>query len=151
MSKCPLPVTPPKYFIIRRSEANYLLAEVPKEKYVEIALWLKSLGYDRLLTVSAIDWIDKGLFEVYFLLYSRKYHSYVKVATYIPREKPDIPTLSNIWPNASFHEREVCELFGITFSGRKLKPLFVEGWAGPPPFRKDFDWREYVREAYDIT
>ena len=34
----------------------------------------------------------------------------------------------------------------IVFDGNKnLTPLFLEDWDGPPPFRKDFNWREYVR------
>ena len=42
--------------------------------------------------------------------------------------------------NAAMHERETWEMFGIKFRGnRMLKPLFLEDWRGPPPFRKDFD------------
>jgi len=43
------------------------------------------------------------------------------------------------------------ELFGVEFEGNQdLAPLFLEDWDGPPPFRKDFDWRDYVREReYD--
>jgi NADH:ubiquinone oxidoreductase subunit C len=45
------------------------------------------------------------------------------------------------------HEREVWELFGISFQGNTmLKPLLLEGWRGPYPFRKDFDWRKYAQE-----
>jgi len=47
------------------------------------------------------------------------------------------------------HEHEAWELFKIIFKGNPmLKPLFLEEWNGPPPFRKDFNWREYVKEKY---
>jgi len=60
-----------------------------------------------------------------------------------------IPSLSELWPNAAVHEREAWELFGISFEGNKfLKPLFLEDHFEIPPFRKDFNWREYVRKAY---
>ena len=40
-------------------------------------------------------------------------------------------------------------MFGVEFQGNPdLSPLFLEDWEGPPPFRKDFDWRAYVREKY---
>ena len=40
-------------------------------------------------------------------------------------------------------------MFGVKFEGNDdLSPLFLEDWLGPPPFRKDFDWRKYVREKY---
>ncbi|MEA2021909.1 MAG: NADH-quinone oxidoreductase subunit C, partial [Candidatus Caldatribacteriota bacterium] len=41
------------------------------------------------------------------------------------------------------------EFFGIDFKGNSnLIPLFTENWQGPPPFRKDFNWQEYVRNKY---
>lgn len=47
------------------------------------------------------------------------------------------------------HEREIWELFGIIFDGNAmLKPLFLEKWNGPPPFRKEFDWKKFVKETY---
>ena len=77
---------------------------------------------------------------------------YVKVATEISRDKPEIPSLSSLWPNAAMHERESWELFRIKFIGNDmLKPLFLEDWSGPPPFRKDFNWREYVKRTFKLS
>ena len=140
----------PEWLKIKESKHGIVYAEVPLEKYVEAAALLKERGYDRLLTIGGVDWIKKNSFEVYFLIYNHGKNLYLKVSTFLPRENPDIPSLSEIYPNAVNHERELCELFGITVNGKKLKPLFVEGWTGPPPFRKDFDWRQYVKEAYGL-
>ena len=104
-------------------------------------------GFKRLLTVSAVDWIKKAVFEVYFIAHNLDESVYIKVSTEIPRDDPKIPTISFIWKNASMHERETWELFGIKFDGNSmLKPLFLENWKGLPPFKKDFDWREYVKK-----
>jgi len=51
--------------------------------------------------------------------------------------------------NAQIHEREAYEMFGVVFKGNPdLSPLFLEDWKGPPPFRKDFNWRKYVIEKF---
>jgi len=129
---------------------NVLYVEVAADKYLEVAKFLNG-KFDRLLTVSAVDFIKEGFFEVYFTLYRFDSKVYCKVSTRIPREEAKIESLSELWPNAAMHEREAWEMFGIEFRGNPmLKPLFTEEWTGPPPFRKDFNWRKYVAEVYRI-
>ncbi len=130
-----------------KGNVNYL--KVSKEEYIKIAKYLKENRFRRLLTVSAVDWIEKGTFEVYFVVHNADENVYIKGATEVSRDKPEIPSLSELFPNAAMHEREAWELFGITFIGNDmLKPLLLEGWVGPPPFRKDFNSREYVKQTY---
>jgi len=125
---------------------GFLLVRVRRQSYVAVAEYLKKQGFSRLLTVSAIDWMDEDEFEVYFIVHSIKENLYVKASTRIPRSRPGIESLSSLWDNSSMHEREAWELFGIAFKGNNmLKPLFLEGWTGPPPFLKNFNWREYVK------
>lgn len=132
-----------------RGNIGYL--KVSKDDYRRVAECLRKHGFQRLLTVSAVDWIERGTLEVYFLAHKLDGKQYVKVATEIPRDNTSIPSLSELWPNAAMHEREAWELFGILFEGNRiLEQLFLEGWNGPPPFRKDFDWREYVKKTYSL-
>ncbi|TFF84617.1 NADH-quinone oxidoreductase subunit C [Candidatus Heimdallarchaeota archaeon] len=120
---------------------NYF--KVSSSNYLKTAKYLKAQGFDRLLTVSSVDWIEEGNFEVYFILHSLSENIYVKVTTEIPRDNPIIPSLDKIWVNAGLHEQEMWEIFGITFEGNpNLKPLFLEKEPEIPPFRKDFNWRE---------
>ena len=123
---------------------------VNKEDFLDTAKKMRREGFLRLLTVSAIDWIEENKFEVYFIAYNPKEKKYVKVSTTIPRDNPEIDSLGEIWKNAAMHEREAWELFGIKFRGNEmLKPLFLEDWRGPPPFRKDFDLHEYAKQQYE--
>jgi len=47
------------------------------------------------------------------------------------------------------YEREIHELFGVVFEGHKrLTPLFLDRWKQMPPFRKDFNTREYVEKTF---
>ncbi|MFO7916760.1 MAG: NADH-quinone oxidoreductase subunit C [Anaerolineae bacterium] len=131
---------------------NMNCIEVSKKDYLKVARHLKEKGFQRLLTVSAVDWIEEGTYEVYFMAHNLNENAYVKVKTSIRRDAPQIPSLSEIWPNAAMHEREAWELLGVNFEGMAtLEPLFLEDWVGPPPFKKDCHWREYVKENFDLS
>lgn len=61
----------------------------------------------------------------------------VKTAT-LNREKPEIPTVSDIWKAAEFNEREIYDFFGIVFIGHPdMRRLYLRNdWVGYP-LRKD--------------
>ncbi len=133
-------------------QGNLLSLTTDSTTYVELATYLKEHDFARCLTVSATDWLDTNEFEIYYLVHHLKNNVYVKVAVSIPRNKPEITSLSTIWKSAAMHEREMWELFGITFVGNMmLKPLFLEDWTNLPPLRKDFNWRDYVAQEYYKT
>jgi NADH-quinone oxidoreductase subunit C len=52
---------------------------------------------------------------------------------------PEVPSLSDIWRTADWHEREVFDLFGISFLGHPdfRRILLPEDWVGHP-LRKDY-------------
>ncbi len=52
------------------------------------------------------------------------------------RLNPDdsLPTVSDVFPAADWHERETAEMFGVTFAGhRDRRPLFSNQFVDPPP------------------
>lgn len=56
-----------------------------------------------------------------------------------PRDKARVPTISDIYPVAHWHERETHEFFGVKFEGHTyLVPLFLPEDADFHPLRKDF-------------
>ena len=63
----------------------------------------------------------------------------VTIRTRVPRSKPEIPTISQIYPGANWHERETHDFFGITFVGHPyLVPLLLPEDADYHPLLKDF-------------
>lgn len=56
------------------------------------------------------------------------------------REKPELPSVSDIWKGAEFNEREVYDYYGIRFIGHPdMRRLFLrDDWVGYP-LRKDYD------------
>jgi len=148
-----------KDVLVNILEDTRLAAIAPKDAVLSILSFLKNKGYDHLALISCVDWIEEGELELVYVVSSylqknnectgnEKLHIILK--TRIPREKPESKTVISVFENAEPYERELHELFGINFEGNeKLTPLFLERDYKIPPFRKDFDTREYVKETFD--
>ena len=94
--------------------------------------------FDYLFCLSGVDW-GEDLGVVYHLESIKHRHIIVVKVQTADRENPTFDTVSNIWPTADFHEREVFDFFGIKFNNHpNLKRLFLtEDWDGFP-LRKDY-------------
>jgi NADH-quinone oxidoreductase subunit C len=59
----------------------------------------------------------------------------------VPRDGARVPTVSDVWPAAEWHERETYDLFGIGFDGHPdlRRILCPEDWVGWP-LRKDYEF-----------
>lgn len=124
--------------------------KVPAEKGYEAAKFLKKIGFTHLASIEYIDWIKDNEFELVYNLWSYEKKVAVFLKVRIPRDNPVYRTFKDLWPIAITHEREAHEMMGIVFEGNpNLTPFILEDWEGPPPLRKDFDSRKYVREKYD--
>ncbi len=127
----------------RREPADRPAVRVPADKLVAMMRKLHDyywLGFDLLMTHTAIDWPEDHRFELVYLLYSTRHGHWLQVSTDVPRDKPVAPTVSAIWPIAEWQEREVFDLFGVQYDHhRDLRRLFLEDdWEGHP-LRKDYE------------
>ena len=130
-------------------EGKKMVITVKREEFYQVLSRLKDVGFDHLSDVTCVDYIDEGEIEVIYHLWSHAKKIRGMVKTRIPRESPSIKSIVDLWIGAQIHERESHELFGIEFQGNPdLSPLFLEDWEEMPPFRKDFDIREYVKREY---
>lgn len=134
-------------------EGNKLIITAKKEQILNILGFLKDKGYDYLALISCVDWIEEKEFELVYILTSyseKKRKEHVILKTGIARKKPEFKTVIPLLENAEPYEREIHELFGINFEGHpRLTHLLLERDYKIPPFRKDFDTREYVKEAFE--
>ena len=123
---------------------------IGNEQVLEASGWIKEQGFEHLSSISVTDWVEDGSYELTYHLWSPRDKVVVTLRTRISREDPSIASVMPVWDRSAWiHERELHEMFGVKFEGNPdLAPLFLEDWEGPPPFRKDFDWREYTREKY---
>ena len=91
-----------------------------------------------LCSLTAVD--QERHFEVVYHLQSLDLNHILAIkARLTDREDPTLPSLTGVFHGAHLQEREVYDLFGITFEGHPdLRRMFL--WEGFPgyPLRKDF-------------
>ena len=106
-----------------------------------------STYFDMLSCLTGIDnGVDAGTMEVVYNLYSIPFNHHLSIKVILPRDKPEVHSVSHIWKTADWHEREAYDLFGIKFINhpdlrRILLPADWEGY----PLRKDYKHQEYYR------
>ena len=124
--------------VVESGQDNVVLKS---DSLADVARFLRDgegLDFDFLNFITAVDYYDH--FEVVYLLSSLEHnHSLTIKARCYDRENPVLPSVVGLWQGADFQERELYDLFGITFEGHpNLKRIFLwEGFAGHP-LRKDF-------------
>jgi NADH-quinone oxidoreductase subunit C len=107
-------------------------------RVAELLRHSSALSCDFFDFISGVDESDRGLGLVLHV-YSTAYLHHVQLRTVVPRDDARVPTVSDLWWGANWHERETAELFGITFDGHPnlAKLLLPEEFEGHP-LRKEF-------------
>ena len=119
--------------------------QLKPENWLKIAKWLKSdeeLFFDSLQCNTGMD-LGEGVLESRYNLHSMKHLHKVEIRIKVSAEKPDIPSVEQVWRVADWFERETYDMFGINFIGHRdlrriLLPDDWEGW----PLRKDYEEQE---------
>ncbi len=143
----------------KRADQAYL--HVEKEDLVPLLTYLRdTAGYTHLSFFTAVDHIEEGTFDLLYMLHSyEKRHDLgvmVRISRGTGRTDGDDPeaavmdSIHHLWPAAETYQRELREMFGITFPGspRLHENFALEGWEDIPPMRREFDTREYSERVY---
>ena len=124
---------------------------VRKEDISEICSFLKeNLGYNLLVDVTAVDYQGKRpRFLVVYHLYSLPKKERLRLKAPVCESDPTIDSMYPIWKSANWLEREVFDLFGISFNKHPdmRRILMPAEWVGYP-LRKDYPLQGPDREPY---
>jgi len=134
--------------------------EVAAEALTEVGRFLRDerdLRFDMLHCITGVDYFEpdekkaaklewQPHVEVVYHLSSLVHRHRLVLKVVLPRwqdgvpgQLPEVPSVSQIWSTANWHEREVYDLSGIRFTGHPdlRRILCPEDWAGHP-LRKDY-------------
>lgn len=83
--------------------------------------------------------VPPDVIEVVYDFFHYEENCRVVFRTRIPRDNPEVPTISSIYQGANWHERETHDFFGVRFLGHPdLTPLLLPEDADFHPLLKDF-------------
>jgi NADH-quinone oxidoreductase subunit C len=105
--------------------------------------------YQQLMEIAGVDYPEREeRFEVVYMLLSltKNHRILVKVRA---AENTPVPTVTTLWPNAGWLEREVFDLYGVIFAGNTdLRRILTDYGFEGHPFRKDFPLTGYHELRY---
>jgi NADH-quinone oxidoreductase subunit C len=112
----------------------------------------KDLGYEMILDISSIDHFgDDPRFEMVYEIATVDDSKHLRIKAKVA-ENEKVPSVTDLWIGADWHEREVWDMMGISFSGHpNLKRILM--WEGYPyfPLRKDFPLAGRPTEMPDVA
>jgi NADH-quinone oxidoreductase subunit C len=106
--------------------------------------------FKSLMDVCGVDFPEqKKRFEVNYNLLSYKYNQRIRVKVRTDEDSP-VPSVSSVFPTASWFERECWDMYGVFFSDHiDLRRMLTDYGFEGHPLRKDFPLTGYVEVRYD--
>ena len=136
------------------SEDAYFLTLISTKKNIKhVLLELKNhenLRFTILTDLFATDFLDREKrFEIVYNLLSLKLNMRIIVKVSVSAEE-NTSSVTDLFSVADWYEREIFDLFGITFSGHPdLRRILTDYGFKGHPLRKDFPVTGYVEVRYD--
>ncbi|HDH03370.1 MAG TPA: NADH-quinone oxidoreductase subunit C [Actinobacteria bacterium] len=114
---------------------------LPRAQLRDFAAAAKAAGFEMCVDVTAVDHhrARRERFELVVNLVSQRHGMRLRIRLIIPADDPTVPSLVSIYPGTNFFEREVFDMFGISFDDHPdmTRILMPDDWQGHP-LRKDF-------------
>ena len=107
------------------------------------------LAYEQLLDIAGADYPERAeRLEVNWHLLSLKHNRRIRVKV-LTDEVKSVPSVTSLWPNAGWLEREVWDCYGVLFEGNPdLRRILTDYGFEGHPFRKDFPLTGHVELRY---
>ena len=137
-------------FVASRDYVDELTVTVTRDGIVDACRIARDqFGYQQLMEIAGVDYPERAeRFEVNYHLLSLTENHRIRLKVTTDEDKP-VPSVTSLWPVAGWLEREVFDMYGVTFAGnadlrRILTDYGFEGY----PLRKDFPQTGYVELRY---
>jgi NADH-quinone oxidoreductase subunit C len=115
----------------------------PAARVFAVLEFLHQSGFDMLLEVTAVDYLEyEGATDRFGLIYvvvNTTTGQRLIVKTHLNPPELEVPTAYPLWKAADWLEREVYDMFGITFAGHPdLRRILMPEEFTAFPLRKDY-------------
>jgi NADH-quinone oxidoreductase subunit C len=134
-------------FSMSRFRDNLRL-HVPPARLIDVLTALKTrCGFGLLSELGGVDYLDypgrsRSRFEVHYVLVNLDTTERLIVKVGVDDPDPTLPSVVPLWPGANWMEREVYDMFGITFAGHPdLRRILMPEEFTAFPLRKDYPLR----------
>ena len=139
---------------VKKSQINFdqLFIDVEVEDIISTILFLKTnekCKFKQLIDITAVDYPQREKrFKIIYLLLSHENNLRIVININID-EEINVPSITKIFPSANWMEREVFDMYGISFKDhpdlrRILTDYGFEGY----PLRKDFPLTGHTEVRY---
>ena len=136
--------------VASREEHGEILFQVERAGLEDALLMLRDEhDYQQLMEIAGVDYPDRAeRFEVVYMLLSLTKNHRIMVKVTAAEDQP-VPTVTTLWPNAGWLEREVFDMYGVVFDGNTdLRRILTDYGFEGHPFRKDFPLTGYQELRY---
>src|SRR5213083_2728241 len=134
-----------------RDETTYMIAASDLRGIAKFCR--DELLFDYLIDITSIDnFGEEPRFEIVYELYSMPNAIHLRLKLRVSEDVGAVDTVSDIWPTANWHEREIYDMVGIKFNGHPdLRRILM--WDGYPffPLRKEFPLEGLPSEMPDVA
>ncbi len=121
--------------------AGQVTVAVAVDRILEVCRTLKeTLGFRYLVDLTAVDWTTRpeGRFDVVYYMHRHSDQQRLRLRIVVA-EGAEVTSVTGVWKTANWMEREVFDMFGITFSGHpNLERILTWDGFNGHPLRKDF-------------
>jgi NADH-quinone oxidoreductase subunit C len=136
-----------------RLERDEVVADVGRDDLVAAMTTLRDdqrFSFEQCMDICGVDWPDRPeRFDVVYNLLSVSLNQRLRVIVTTDETTP-VASVHEIWPSATWWERECWDLFGILFSGQPdLRRILTDYGFEGHPLRKDFPLTGHVEVRYD--
>jgi NADH-quinone oxidoreductase subunit C len=114
---------------------------VRAERIRDVCAVLKSeLGFNYLVDIAAVDrFTSEERFELVYNLLALAHGLRLRLKVRCEESHPVVPSITAVYPNANWHEREAWDMMGIRFEGHPdLRRIYMPEDFRYHPLRKDF-------------
>ena len=123
-----------------------------KDDLIDVTLFLKTnqeTKFRQLIDITVVDYPENAQrFKMVYLFLSHEFNQRI-VLTYLINENEMIPSLTSIFPAANWMEREVFDMYGVSFKDHPdLRRILTDYGFEGHPLRKDFPLTGHTEVRY---